>query len=366
MSEFEKDKSVKAIRKEFFAAANSGKGFISFYDSIFKGKNIKRRYLIKGGPGTGKSTFMKALAQAAEGLYMHVERYRCSSDPTSLDGIIINNCVAVIDSTAPHAEEAELVGARDVLVDLGAFWNSEGLYASREQIESLTKNKKQAYALAYKFLSSAMDCDAASREFVLPYVDSKYLTKLAKRFTRNIKSDGTYECKIGLLDSIGMKGRYRLDTYEALSQRVIYIEEHYGIGYLAICEICEEARRKGCKICVSYNPLSPDYPDAVFFEESKTLFTLCEPRTKGAVSLRRALDISIFSKVQKNELKAKSRNAKRISDSLILAATDELKVAGEAHFELEKIYRSNMDFSALNAYTSQLTEQILDFCRVNN
>ena len=354
------------IKKEFFAAANSGKGFVSFYDRIFKGDNIKRRYLIKGGPGTGKSTFMKALAEAAEKENMSVERYRCSSDPMSLDGVIINDCVAIIDSTAPHAEEAELCGARDIIVDLGAFWNSNGLYEAKERIENLTGKKKKAYSLAYKFLSAAMQSDVASREFVISYVDSRRLVKLAKRLTRDISSDGAHECKIGILNSIGMKGRYRLDTYASLSQKIVYIEEHYGIGYLAICEICEQARKKGCKICVSYDPLLPDYPDAVFFEKSKTLFILCEPRKRGAVSLRRALDISVFSKAQKNELRAKSRNAKKISNALILAATDELKSAGDAHFELEKIYRENMDFSSLNAYTTQLIKQIIDFCRVNN
>ena len=53
-------------KKEFFAAANSGNGFVSFYSQIFGNDRIEQRYLIKGGPGTGKSTFMKKIAQRAE------------------------------------------------------------------------------------------------------------------------------------------------------------------------------------------------------------------------------------------------------------------------------------------------------------
>lgn len=349
--------------KEFFAAANSGKGFVSFYGEIFNAPAIERRYLIKGGPGTGKSTFMRRIAEEAESSGMSVERYRCSSDPASLDGIIINGRVAVIDSTAPHAEEAELVGARDVLVDLGEFWDSDRLYADRDKIKALTEKKKRAYALAYRFLSSAMQSDIASREIMMPYIDKKRLVRLAKRLTRNISSDGGYKCKTGLSKAIGMSGRCTLDTYLRLAKKTVYIEEHYGIGYLALFEICEEARRKGCRIGISCEPLSPDFLDSVFFEESKTLFILCEPRKRGAISLRRILDISSLSKREKNELKAKSRNAKRISEALVLAATDELKVAGEAHFGLEKIYRSNMDFIELDAYTSKLCEQIVDFAK---
>lgn len=354
-----KNEKIQVSGREFFAAANSGRGFVSFYDEIFKSDGIERRYLIKGGPGTGKSTFMRRLSDEAEKRGMHVERYRCSSDPASLDGIIINGRVAVIDSTAPHSEEAELVGARDVLVDLGAFWNSDGLYSEFDRIKTLTAKKKRAYSLAYRFLFAAMQSDMASRELVMPYVDKKRVERIARRLTRNIGSDGGYECKVGLSSAIGMSGRCRVDTYASIAKKAVYIEEHYGIGYLVLCGICEAARNKGCRISVSYEPLLPDFPDAVFFEESKTLFALCEPCRQHAVSIRRVLDISSLSKREKNALKAEARYAKRLSEALISAAVDELKDAGEAHFELENIYRDNMDFSALDAYTSRLIERII-------
>lgn len=355
--------NIKEGNVEFFAAANSGKGFVSFYDKIFGADSIERRYLIKGGPGTGKSTFMRRLADCAKCEGFEVLRYRCSSDPSSLDGIIINKCVAVIDSTAPHAEEAALVGARDVLVDLGAFWNSDALFAEGEKIKLLSENKKRAYALAYRFLSSAMQSDSASRELVLPYVDRKRLMRLAKRLTKRMDYGDGYECRIGLSKAIGMSGQCALDTYERIAAKNVYIQEHYGIGYLVLCEICEEARRRGCKISISYDPLFSDVIDSVFLEDSKTLFTLCESRKAGAISLQRILDFSSLSKSERNELRAKSRNAKRLSEALVVAAIDELRSAGGAHFELEKIYRSNMDFDALNAYTSKLCEQIVDFLK---
>ncbi|MBE6533417.1 MAG: hypothetical protein E7678_00380 [Ruminococcaceae bacterium] len=358
-----KYKKIESLGGEFFAAANSGHGFVSFYGEIFKGANIRRRYLIKGGPGTGKSTFMRRVADEAQRIGKTVERYRCSSDPSSLDGVIIDGSVSIIDSTAPHAEEAELIGACDVLVDLGRFCNEKGLYDEREKIKALAKKKKHAYALTYRFLSSAMQSDIASREMILPYVNKNCLVRLAKRLTRDIKSDGVYECKSVFNKAIGMFGRCELDGYESFAERVVYIEEHYGIGYLAVSEICEVARERGCKIAVFYDPLNSEIPDSVFFETSKTLFLLCEPRTRGAVSLRRALDLSSFTKFEKNELKSKSRNAKRMSDALIMAATDELNSAADAHFELEKIYRENMDFVSLDSYTSNFIQQIIDFAK---
>ena len=356
-----REEKIEAKDREFFAAVNSGRGFVSFYNEIFGGEKILRRYLIKGGPGTGKSTLMRRISDEAEASGFDVVRYRCSSDPSSLDGVVINGKVAVIDSTAPHAVEAELAGARDTLVDLGAFWNSEGLYQERDRIKALSEAKKRSYALAYRFLSSAMQSDIASRELIFPCVDKKRITRLAKRLTKGIISDGGYECKIGITSAIGMRGRCAIDTYAFLSEKTVYIEEHYGIGYLALCEICKMAQDKGCRISVSYEPLCPDFPNAVFFEESKTLFALCGERTKGTVSLRRALDLSALSKRERNDLKSKCRSAKRISEALVLSATDELKKAGEAHFELENIYRANMDFAALDAYSKRICEEIVKY-----
>lgn len=361
MPKLQKEEKFRAEEQTFFAAANSGKGFVSFYNEIFNSEKIKRRYLIKGGPGTGKSTLMRSIADMAEEVGIKVLYYRCSSDPMSLDGIILNESVAVIDSTAPHSVEAELSGARDVIIDLGFFWNADRLYLEREKIKALTEQKKHSYALAYRFLSSAMQSDTASRELVVPYVDKRRIARIGKRLTREIESDGGYECRVGLSRAIGMSGRCALESYITLAKKIFYIEDCYGIAYILLCEICEVARQKGCRIAISYDPLTPDIPDSVFFEESKILFVASNEKQKGKISLRRTVDFSGLSVDKKRAVKAKSRNARQLSKALVDAATDELKDAADAHFELEKIYKAHMNFEALNEYAKKIKAQIVDF-----
>ena len=351
----------KGRRSEFFAAANSGEGFISFFEQIFNSREIKRRYLIKGGPGTGKSTFMKRLAARAEEKGYSVDCYYCSSDPSSLDGIIIDRKFAVIDSTVPHAIEPALVGARDTIVDLGAFWDCNALAAKVDIIASLSEKKKRAYALAYRFLSSAMQSDVASREILLPYVDFARVEKIARRLTRKIKRGADYELKIGLSSAIGTSGQCRLDSYEEIAEKTVYIEDHYGLGFLLLSEICEIAIKNQNKIRVSYLPLCPDLPDAVYFEEEGLAFVVCgekKNKDKKLLSLRRALSLSELSQKEKRLLRERARNAKKLSEALILAACDELALAGEAHFELEEIYCSAMDFPALDAFFERFLDNI--------
>ena len=120
-----------------FAGANSGRGFVSFYDKIFSDPGILRRYLLVGGPGTGKSSFMRRVASAAESEGFDVRLYYCSSDHSSLDAIVIENTVAILDATAPHTAEPELAGAKDEIINLGQFWDSDMLFEKREQIRSV-------------------------------------------------------------------------------------------------------------------------------------------------------------------------------------------------------------------------------------
>ena len=49
------------IPRQCFAASNSCEGFKSYYGEIFAGPGIERLYVIKGGPGTGKSHFMRTV-----------------------------------------------------------------------------------------------------------------------------------------------------------------------------------------------------------------------------------------------------------------------------------------------------------------
>ena len=68
----------------FFLGANSGEGFFSLYPQLCREED-RRIFVIKSGPGSGKSTAMRRLAQV---LGDAQEEILCSSDPSSLDGVI--------------------------------------------------------------------------------------------------------------------------------------------------------------------------------------------------------------------------------------------------------------------------------------
>lgn len=88
---------------DFFMGANTPQGFVSKFDQLADPAEGWRKFIIKGGPGTGKSGLMKRLATALAGKCGTVELIHCSSDVSSLDAVIAGEIKASIaDGTAPH------------------------------------------------------------------------------------------------------------------------------------------------------------------------------------------------------------------------------------------------------------------------
>ena len=87
----------------FFVGANSGDGFQNLFPEIVDIEDTYDLMVLKGGPGVGKNTFMRALGQAMEAAGTAVEYLWCSGDPDSLDGVVLPELkCAVADGTSPH------------------------------------------------------------------------------------------------------------------------------------------------------------------------------------------------------------------------------------------------------------------------
>ena len=86
----------------FFLGANSEEGFSSLYEQLLGGR-FDDFLILKGGAGSGKSTFMRRVGAAVERTGERVVYINCSGDPDSLDGaIFLDRRAAIVDGTAPH------------------------------------------------------------------------------------------------------------------------------------------------------------------------------------------------------------------------------------------------------------------------
>lgn len=344
------------MEEKYFAAVNSRRGFVSFYGDAFG--RARRVFIIKGGPGTGKSYFMRQVAERCEACGMPVTYIYCSSDPDSLDGITVGDRAALLDGTSPHAMEATLPGARDELIDLGRFWHSDKLFEQRDGIESLAERKSLHYSTAYRALAAAGELEDAMLSLALPCLGKQKMTAAARRYLSPFP-DGSGFTKTELAtSSLGMRGAVHFSTLEDRARSVISVSGELGLGHLFLAAVIDEAERRGMPVRISRDPLCPDRADTVELTDTKTVFSLHAAESGRHVNMKRFIDLHRAA-----ELRREYRALKSCRDNAVSAALGELARAAEYHFALEKIYTAQMDFPAKEAYCRAFADSFVGICK---
>ncbi|MEN6349534.1 MAG: PRK06851 family protein [Syntrophomonas sp.] len=156
--------------RHLFPGGNTCLGFYSFYDYMTY-PDIKRKIVLKGGPGVGKSTFMKKLGEEFAQKGIEIEYHWCSSDNDSLDGVVIGNQqFCVLDGTAPHIVDPRFPGAVDEIINLGDFWDRDAVKKNRSAIVGLSENISRCFNRAYIRLR---EVEAAYEEWKSYYEEAR-------------------------------------------------------------------------------------------------------------------------------------------------------------------------------------------------
>ena len=175
------------MQMRYFLGGNTAEGFYSLYDGFCSGEE-DFLYVIKGGPGCGKSSFMKKIGKACEEMGLDVQYVICSGDPESLDGVYISALhTGFVDGTSPHTVEVKLPGAGGMYLDLGQFYDDAALRPERERIEELNRRYKACYQEAYAALCGAKRLHDALEAVYNPHVDFAGVYALAEKHIEKLK-----------------------------------------------------------------------------------------------------------------------------------------------------------------------------------
>lgn len=352
---------LPAYPRQSFAASNSCQGFKNYYGEVFTDNRIDRLHIIKGGPGTGKSHFMKSVARYAREQGYTATEYYCSSDPASLDGIILARAgvptVGLLDGTAPHVCEPAVPGARDEIVNLGQFWNPKALVGKRETIAALGQEKSTAYARAYACLRAAGEMNAVADSLSERAVRADRLTALAVRLLRHEPTGEHFEAIPALRRAVSMAGKHTLHSYEAAARTLLLPEDCYGLGHRLTRALLSLSETRRLRVFVSYDPVYPTQIDGLLYPDTGLCILLGDaaPREDTptrAISLRRYADPEVL-----RETRNEFRRATALRETLVDTALRHLASAAGFHFDLEKIYAAAMDFRAKEAFTERFCQE---------
>ena len=249
----------------FFAGSNTCSGFRSGYEAFTGEKDVKFIHIIKGGPGCGKSSFMKAIASAMLDCGVDVEYLYCSGDPTSLDGVYFPALAAAyLDGTAPHVLEPYCAGITGGYVGFSEFYDTDGLAACADEALGLTKDYKSAYARAYAALRAYGELMNTSAPDPAAELRAAERVRLITRRTLGRGKSDAPCIRERRLDAFTYKGTvFFHETVSALCSRVVLLDDEYGLasGALRACE--KEAVSLGHDVIRSLHPLFPDKVNAV-------------------------------------------------------------------------------------------------------
>lgn len=230
----------------FFLGANSGEGFYSLYDQMLNGQ-FDDLLILKGGPGCGKSTFMRRMGEAMERAGERVVYINCSGDPESLDGaIFLDRNTAVVDGTSPHVLEPTYTVASERYVDLTRFYDIDAVKARRAEIIALSDEYRAHYRSAYQVLRALDEVAGERRTALHAQMD---FSKLARRMNailaRELRGEGSGS---GRVDRFLPRQGLRTAAISAASTRsrtlcprIYELNDSAGLGAEALKAACDMA-----------------------------------------------------------------------------------------------------------------------------
>ena len=344
-------------RSAFFAAANTADGFYSRFPTLFDPScgRWQKIYIIKGGPGTGKSSFMKRAAEYAEEKGYAVERYYCSADPRSLDGIRIPDLgIAMLDGTAPHTVDPSYPGAVEEIINMGMFFDVRALQANTEEIRRLCAEHSGHHAAARRYLRAA----GAMREQTRSLLSEAYLADkaagAAARIVQKLPQEREPFYDTQFVTAISARGVVHLPTAESMGN-VTWVTDGGGAS-LFFDALVEAAERRGVSFVRFASPLRPAETEGIYFPGSGSVYMTdrySQPQTKTASAQRPLNTARFYDREVLSKLRSRIRFAKACEQSLLDGACTALAAAGQVHDALESFYIAAMDFGALESFSAR-------------
>ncbi len=315
-----------------FGAGNTCQGFKNYFDNIYYTKD-DFVYILKGGPGTGKSSFMKKIGEYFENQGYNIEYFYCSSDMESLDGVrIVEKKISIVDGTAPHVTEASIPQVKEKIVNIGDFIGS-GVKENKEEIENLLSKKSLNFKLGYGYLSCVGEL--VKLENLLFDIDKNEVEKQGKRLLSKLGLNKTRkkgkQRKL-FLSYLGANGIETFQERNNFKKIVNLNSDNYFIGVQILNYIANYLQERKIEFVSFLSLLDCCHRESIYVNE---------------------LDILIVNNIWQN-----SFENKKIMDRLLTLAGQSISNAKIYHKKVEEYYIRNMDFKGIDKLREKIIKEI--------
>ncbi|MFA4885055.1 MAG: PRK06851 family protein [Desulfotomaculaceae bacterium] len=356
---------------KLFPGGNTSRGFYSFYDHIIE-KDATHIFILKGGPGVGKSTFMRKIGEEMLSRGYDLEFHCCSSDNGSLDGICIPAIgVAMLDGTAPHVVDPKNPGAVDEIIHLGDHWNDRGIRGNKKEILAINREVGRLFKHAYAYLAGAKifldevesyytESDAFNvgtfNKMVADLADEIFdgqprlnrNPKVRRLFATAITPDGPVSHLETVVGSLGK--RYIIEGDDGTGKTIL------------VSRIMEAATARGYSVTAFHCALNPSNIDhLVIHDLDLAVINNVEPHIYRPKENDSVIDtMTCMDPVVNAAYLAEKGAARGMYRQCMEQAISFIGRAKKAHDEMENYYVPFMDFEAINARREKTLHRILE------
>jgi len=335
---------------------------------------VERKIILKGGPGVGKSNFMKKIAEDFLTQGYDIEFHWCSSDNESLDGIVVGKQqICLLDGTTPHVVEARYPGAVDEIVNFGVYWQPNMLRKHRPTIIKLTQTISRCFERAYRRLKEAKialeEWESYYQEARNPEAINRNILALTRDFVSDLENNRqnirhlfaaalTPEGIVSKIDSL-INNNYSLFT----------VKGNPGTGVKELfAYTLHTLNLTGVEAEIYHNPFDPQLIDVIIVPQNKSVLIDMSAHLFDYASLlqgikqRRHLDFDQL--INKSLIEAEKNyiaSARERFYDGINNALNFIRQAKSYHDELESYYVPAMDFDAIEEMRSTLYKQLLPY-----
>ena len=339
--------------RHYFPGGNTSQGFVNFYDQILKKSGTGKLAVIKGGPGTGKSTFMKRIGAKLEASGEMVDYLHCSSDFHSLDGLYLPKYnTAIIDGTAPHIVDARYPASSDIVLNFCDLISETKIKTDSESIKNLNDEISKKFKLTYEYLAAARRISNAMEQRSGDNLDEREITNTAynisKRLTERMNIGTKKDFFLSAITPLGVKSYI---DFAFLDRYVIKLDCQVGdCGYKILEKIISFCQNGNIDMEIYYCPIKPDKPEHIIFPSADTVITT------GNIyhSYNNADEVIYYNDFAKNDYDNSKNQV--LYDTLIKESVSSLSEAKALHDRLEEFYIKSFDFGSLQPIEERAIE----------
>lgn len=355
--------TAKALN--YYAEGNTAKGFYSLYESNLQG--LDKVFILKGGPGMGKSTLMKAIAKEWLEKGYDIEILNCSRDNNSIDGVIIPKLkAAIVNGNEPRTIEAKLPGIIEEYVDMSAALNSAMLKEHKDEMIKLKEKIEESYKLAYsKFNEGLRIHDEWEKIYIanMSFPKANAVTaELVDKFFGKTKLNKKATVKHRFFGAATPKGA--MDFIPEITEEIgkrYFVKGRPGTGKSSMLKkIAAVAEERGFDVEVYHCGFDPNSLDMLLFRELDfVIFDSTSPHEyypgKDSDEIIDMYELTVNPGTDEKYAAELEDIVKRYKRR-IREGTAALAEAKVLHDKLEEYYTSAIDFSKVD----EIKEKILN------